>query len=475
MSRKLPEKFDELTAESLKFEKKDDGRVTQTRKYKLITPLFGGGVEAKKADPIKVIRETSIRGQLRFWWRAMRGVGTLEQMKKREDALFGSGGEKASQSKVLIAIKVDENGKIDNEGKSVEPFYINEKKKSRATEDWEKIAYAAFPLQLTDDEINQGFSINEIQTRVEFSIEISYPKEVCIENYDKNFNLKMDAKKDVEAALWAWETFGGIGGRTRRGFGALQLLNIDGVAIEPMKIEEIKPKEGESRIVKELKEHLAKGIWDENVPHLSADLTFALTPDFTSTDPVENNLQAWEFLIQKLHDFRQSPRIGKIHSGESHWTEPNSIRNKISTRTFRQPDDKKLEKFPRAVLGLPIIFKFKDEVDPPETVLEGIDTENQKINRLASPLILRPIACKDGSVGLGLVLESPRIPPGDVWLYVKSNRTRNWRIDKTKIFLNSTEAGNIAPIDAHLSKLTMTTPKDWEEVVFKAFLESVKK
>ncbi len=447
---------EQLTSKNLNI--KDTGRITQTRKYKLITPLFGGGVETKKADPIKVIRETSIRGQLRFWWRAMRGVGTLAQMKEREDALFGSGGEKASQSKVLIAIKVNGNGKIDSEGSPKEPFYLSNGK-PRPTANWEKIAYAAFPLQPTNDESH--LPLKDFRVRVEFTMKISFPGDEA-------------TKKDVEASLWAWETFGGIGGRTRRGFGALQLLDIDGVANEPMKIEEIKPEKGESRIVKELKEYLAEGTWDANVPHLSADLAFALTPDFTSTNFEENNLEAWKFLIQKLHDFRQSPRVGKIHNGESHWTEPDSIRNKIPTRTFRQPDNEDLEKFPRSILGLPIIFKFKDGEDPPETVLEGSDAENQKINRLASPLILRPIACKDGAVGLALVLESPRIPPGDVWLYVKNNRSRKWRIDKTKVFLNSTEAGSIVPINAQLSKLTMSTPKDWEEVVFKAFLESIK-
>ena len=37
-----------------------------------------------------------------------------------KDALFGSGGEKASQSKVVIAIKVNATGKIDREGMMIE-------------------------------------------------------------------------------------------------------------------------------------------------------------------------------------------------------------------------------------------------------------------------------------------------------------------------------------------------------------------
>ena len=38
----------------------------QDYRIKLLTPLFGGGVEAGKPDPTLPIRGTSIRGQLQF-------------------------------------------------------------------------------------------------------------------------------------------------------------------------------------------------------------------------------------------------------------------------------------------------------------------------------------------------------------------------------------------------------------------------
>lgn len=40
----------------------------------IITPLFGGGVEAGMPDETMPIRATAIRGQLQFWWRATRGA-----------------------------------------------------------------------------------------------------------------------------------------------------------------------------------------------------------------------------------------------------------------------------------------------------------------------------------------------------------------------------------------------------------------
>jgi len=41
--------------------------ITETRSYRLITPLFGGGVKAGVNDPITPIRASGIRGQLRFY------------------------------------------------------------------------------------------------------------------------------------------------------------------------------------------------------------------------------------------------------------------------------------------------------------------------------------------------------------------------------------------------------------------------
>jgi CRISPR type III-B/RAMP module RAMP protein Cmr1 len=36
--------------------------------------MFGGGVVAREVDETHPIRETSIRGQLQFWWRATAGA-----------------------------------------------------------------------------------------------------------------------------------------------------------------------------------------------------------------------------------------------------------------------------------------------------------------------------------------------------------------------------------------------------------------
>src|SRR3954452_25021115 len=66
--------------------------VTRTYRIELITPLFGGGVEAGENDSTMPIRGTSIRGQLQFWWRATRGAAceSVEELRRRHRDVWGA-------------------------------------------------------------------------------------------------------------------------------------------------------------------------------------------------------------------------------------------------------------------------------------------------------------------------------------------------------------------------------------------------
>src|SRR5216684_872439 len=64
----------------------------RTYRIELITPLFGGGVEAGENDPTMPIRGTAIRGQLQFWWRATRGAAcaSVEELRQRHREVWGA-------------------------------------------------------------------------------------------------------------------------------------------------------------------------------------------------------------------------------------------------------------------------------------------------------------------------------------------------------------------------------------------------
>jgi CRISPR-associated protein Cmr1 len=359
--------------------KQPSNAITQVREYQLITPLYGGGVKPTEADPVTVVRATEIRGHLRFWWRACCGGkfnGDIEAMKKEEDAIWGKAYKKGdsmiSQEQVIqIMVDVDPS----NRGNPVKPFILTEKKRPRSVNNIP--GYAAFPLQPDRDELKKRDPhIPDVRGGVSFTLTISFPE---------------GRRKDMEAALWAWETFGGLGARTRRGFGALHLLKIDGISYTELPFSN----NVKEWINKKLIEFVEPGAPPTNIPHLSRGAQLAVT----SADDV---MKVWKRLIDKLQSFRQAGRPGR-----SLWPEAEAIRAISSGKGSHDKERPHLQKFPRAALGLPIIFHFKDDTDPKDTTLKEA---GEKMERFASPLILRPFLCRDKrAVGLILLLEGSRV------------------------------------------------------------------
>lgn len=405
--------------------------VTQVRSYELITPLFGGGVEPGETDPVTIIRGPAIRGQLRFWWRACRGGrfnGDLAAMKDAEDKLWGvaSTESKPMPSQVEIVVSTEQSGEdkppFEVVAGSMDRRTGKPKPKLKANESVAP-AYATFPLQPSEKEMRAGgigMQTKTVRTKVRFTLKIT-----CLEKQ----------REEVEAALWAWETFGGIGARTRRGFGALKLVSIDGRPVTLPGANEV-----EAKIREGLQKHVVSGTWPASVPHLS------LNPHMKVTGRRSDPNAAWEYLVKCLRDFRQSryPRASLKQPGRSQWPEPDEIRRLTDRRWDRHARPlSTVRKFPRAAFGLPIVFHFKDEKigDPYDTILQGRDYE-----RLASPLILRPLACADGAVGLAVILEGTGVAvlPDGLILRKKEEADISWPVEAT---IEAHEAQKIPPLD----------------------------
>jgi CRISPR-associated protein Cmr1 len=360
------------------------GLVREARDYQLITPLFGGGAEPQKADAVTVVRGSEVRAHLRFWWRAMRGGafgGDLAKMKAREDEIFGAPANTDNDGKkgkptptVQLAITVTDPGRplqvLGRSGKHKgQPVNVGAPESP--------YGYAAFPLYQTDKN-------SYVLDGVKFTLNLTYAQ---------------GHADDVAAALWGWETFGGIGARTRRGFGALTCTNIEGSRpISPERLGEW--------LDAQVSRHAVKGKWPESVPSPQYG-TLRLAGVF------DTSLAAWEHLISKLREFRQY-RIDK-HTGKrspfgrSVWPEPREIRRLVALPKGRKATGAPTSgEFPRAVFGLPIIFQFMRD-DP----IDQVTLKPDKYDRLASPLILKPLQCANGkSVALAVLLKTPALPPG---------------------------------------------------------------
>jgi len=363
--------------------------LTWERTYTLITPLFGGGVEPREADPVSVVRATEVRGQLRFWWRALRGwqaKGSLEELRKLEGALFGSAGE-GGASPVVVEVEVLERGEdveVAQYGRAVQ---------------W----YLGFPLR------GEG-GWAPVKKGVAFRLRLRFPERV------KSLNLA----EELEAALWAWETFGGIGARTRRGFGALLR---EGAS--PPTEEEIR--EGLGRYARE------EG-WPYGVSHLTPQSLVRVVP------------LSWKELAERYQAFRQT-RSGRS-PGHSLWPGFDEIL-RLTGRHAPSP----VPKFPRAHFGLPIIFRFKDKGDHPNATLKPREAE-----RRASPLLFRPLG-KEQRPCVVAVLEGDRFPGEGLILelVLENGKSRTWEVDPR---LTSEEArqipllrGQVDPVRAFVESL----------------------
>jgi CRISPR-associated protein Cmr1 len=147
-----------------------------------ITPMFLSGADGQTPE----LRPPSIKGALRFWWRAMNGHLGLTELKKQESLIFGgTDGDSGGRSRILIRIK--------NHLETEKQLQKSETKLTpRAGKNFTKLAF---------DE------------KQKFTILLSTTDEKVISEIHLT-NLFI-----ITCAL------GGFGGRKNRGFGSIQITN----------------------------------------------------------------------------------------------------------------------------------------------------------------------------------------------------------------------------------------------------------
>ncbi|MDR1649708.1 MAG: type III-B CRISPR module RAMP protein Cmr1 [Synergistaceae bacterium] len=326
----------------------------------LITPLYGGGAVAGVNDPRFPIRPLSIRGQLRFWWRATRGArfDTAERLFKEEEKIWGSV-EKPSGT--VVEVTAPEW----NQSRS----YIGPRDDNYGFRRFGPEGYVLFPAAADTSRHNL------VKEGLEFKVRISF---------ERRF------KADILCAVWAWSSFGGIGARTRRGCGALFCKELSPEKAVPDSIARWwKGKIGEYEL-----QLGAERDW----PTLSRILTGSAQRD---------SMEAWQESIRPMQNFRQKVEIGRNagreakRPGRSRWPEPDTLRRAIGIHApAHKPDSNMPDGFPRAEFGLPIIFHFAGSRGDPESEIHPKGN-----TRMSSPLILRPLKTQDGQKAVPAVVQ----------------------------------------------------------------------
>lgn len=204
----------------------------------IVTPMFiGDGTQ--RADSV---RPPSIKGALRYWWRALNWGRVLEaergnektalkRLHREEARLFG------------LAAKKSEGKEIGGQG--LFRLSVEQPLKLNVINDWPKGgtgqgSYLGYGLEKEER--------TALEEGVQFTLTLSY----------KTGANQADMER-MRQAVSVWGLVGGLGGRARRGFGSVALQALDG---EPMTVSSTE--EYAARI----KAALGDGPWPETLSEL---------------------------------------------------------------------------------------------------------------------------------------------------------------------------------------------------------------
>lgn len=169
-------------------------RVEREFEVEVVTPMFLGGANLGQAE----LRTPSLKGMIRFWWRATCDIESIENLKQTESEIFGSTAQKSA-----LSVHIADHRQSEAVLKNLPKGKMFQVKSSRGT----------FKLGILDY-LSFGLRDRKLYTRAH------YPP-------GTTFIVKLACEKSHEASvLRAFRTFvdfGGLGARSRNGFGCLKI------------------------------------------------------------------------------------------------------------------------------------------------------------------------------------------------------------------------------------------------------------
>ena len=173
-----------------------------------ITPMFLAGADQSKAE----LRAASIKGLLRFWWRALQAEPDLESLKERESKIFGSAGEK-SGSGSSFSMRIVYNGDLKRTTANLPKHNITVTSKSRGRSFPVNILeYLAYGPCTYDKKKKRNVIVREyVLHGFRFTIHMTI--------------LRTEFISEILKAIYIFDLFGGLGSKSRNGFGSFCIVN----------------------------------------------------------------------------------------------------------------------------------------------------------------------------------------------------------------------------------------------------------
>ncbi|MCS6800315.1 MAG: type III-B CRISPR module RAMP protein Cmr1 [Chloroflexota bacterium] len=361
----------------------------------VVTPILGGSVQPRTVDEIDVIRPATVRGHLRFWWRALHGhrYATAEQLFDAESALWGRAAtDQGGRSAVELAVQIERRSQKDGSNVSL----------------GDTGAYALWPARETRE---RGAVKDPAAPRWCPGIQVRF-----------EFTVPAARAQEVRDTVRAWLLFGGYGGRTRRGVGSLTALSDKEAWL---------PKAASREEFQRLfgRDIFANAGASRETPLLAGARLFAGQPE-------PGAIRAWTAALGWLQDFRQGTRgaqgerarepdpQGGKRASISNWPEADKVRHLTGKTSGHTPRHNGTPAWPRAGFGLPIIGRFQKDgrngrrLDEPEGFELRWRSNGTEHDRLASPLIVKPLALANGQF-VPIALWFTRALPPDARVFLK--------------------------------------------------------
>ncbi len=352
-------------------------------KFQVVTPCFLGGANH---DEEANLRLPSIKGALRFWWRALnyaqittaeqkKNNGIIASLREKEGKLFGSSEQDKGQSLLIMRLNAESQKSI------------GELKETK-----DKSAYGMRYL---------GYGV------MDFKGQLTRP---CLSRgkdsfYPFEFTLQIGAKeqKHLDKILPALKLFGllgGLGSKSRKGYGSLNLIELkgDGVGTWQTPASE---NDYEERLTDLLKPTSGNG---KEGPEISRFL-FQHHIRFIKLKRRNSAMSVLNQYGEEMIRYRSWGRNGKILDGED--SEKNFKDDhdwaKAASKGMKPPPHLPYNFHPRrAVFGLPHNYG------------KGVGVKPENHERRASPLFFHVHKIGSKFVGVALLLCSQFLPPKEM-------------------------------------------------------------
>ncbi|MDE0446268.1 MAG: type III-B CRISPR module RAMP protein Cmr1 [Spirochaetaceae bacterium] len=348
-------------------------------RYRVVTPLFSAGADPQRAE----LRAPTFKGVLRFWWRALawpRLNGDLDAIQREEDALFGSAG--GGQSRVSTQLILES-----------EPAALA----------------AGKVLDLGDGIVGEGASYLGYGVMEAFGRKAGQLTRVCL-CPPIEFTARLHGRslrdrqvQSLQEALIALGTLGGMGAKSRKGYGSLVLQSLRTDDQEHWHAPE------STRDLHAILQHRSRS-------RAGARTRWA---DFTAVSQKTR-------ILTVTDNNRSSPLdllnlVGREMMRYRSWGHNGNVLGERSEHNFRDDHDlmksQQRNRHPRRVaFGLPHNYgkQLRDKVEPFDRTLD----------RRASPLFIHVHECGDAPVAVLSFLPARFLPVGRSDLSVGGTKVR---------------------------------------------------